>query len=327
MATAIAPDSNRLFARIIERTGAARLVPLLERVRLKTGQVLHEPGVAVPYVYFPVTALVSLLQVMRSGHVAETAVIGNDGMVGTELLTGANATQSRAVVQCDGYAYRVSGEQLAQILDRYPQAQQLVLNYAGSIMAQAAQTAACNRHHALNQQLCSWLLMSLDRVPADELRMTHETLANMLGVRRESVTLAASRLRQEGAIAYSRGRIKIVDRARLEKGACECYDLVRRECERLSRAAVPQRPTRASVLHRTDESDRIDQTAATLRSDELNNGHRFARERRSATGERRRIAERRKRAERRTRAVPTAFAERRAATGRRARFAAGPSFE
>lgn len=226
------PDSNRLLAKLLNVIGVAEMAPKLERVRLKSGQLLHDVGVSLSHVYFATDALISLLQVMQCGEVTETALVGNDGMVGSELMMGIDRTPNRAVVQCDGLAYRLPIESFSAFLQCSVRARELVLAQARALMVQTAQTVACNRHHTLNQQFCRWMLLALDRLPSTEIRMTHEHLAQTLGVRRESVTLAATRLRDEGAIEYSRGRIHVLDRNKLEQHVCECYGIVRRECDR-----------------------------------------------------------------------------------------------
>ncbi len=332
MTTPIGPDSNELLGEMLDMVGVAELAPQLERVRLRTGQVLHEPDAPMQHVYFPVSSLVSLLQVMRSGHATETAVIGNDGMLGAELMMGGGVTPNRAVVQCEGHAYRLGIELFTRLLDASPPMQQRVLAYARTLMVQTAQTAACNRHHALSQQLCRWLLLSLDRLPEDELRMTHETLANMLGVRRESVTLAASKLRDEGAITYSRGRIRVVDRKRLEVGACECYALVHSQCHGMGTQTPRVRLGRVSVFNRTEPAAPVVQIVRVSRPETATDGHRYAPDRRGSSGDRRRGAkrsefgaaaqrERRLAADRRRRTVSVAFSERRGGHERRAQAA------
>jgi len=221
-----------MLAQLIRIIGPAELAPQLERVRLATQQVLHGPGMTTSYVYFAVDALVSVMQVMRSGQVTETALIGNDGMVGAEQMMGSSDAPMRTVVQSEGHAYRLRIERLIHWLESSIAAQELVLAYVRSLMIQTAQTVACNRHHTIEQQLCRWLLLGVDRMPGNEIKTTQERIAGALGVRRESVTLVATRLRDEGAIQYCRGRIRICDRARLHRHVCECYAVVHRESQR-----------------------------------------------------------------------------------------------
>lgn len=218
-----------MLAQLMNIIGPAELAPRLERVRLTTQQVLHGPGVTTPYVYFAVDALVSVMQVMRSGQVTETALIGNDGMVGAEQMMGGSGSPMRAVVQSEGHAYRLRLELLIRCLEDSIAAQELVLAYVRSLMIQTAQTVACNRHHTIEQQLCRWLLLGIDRLPGNEIKTTHERIASALGVRRESVTLVATRLRDEGAIEYCRGHIRVCNRERLHKHVCECYGVVQYE--------------------------------------------------------------------------------------------------
>jgi CRP-like cAMP-binding protein len=210
-----------------------RWLPLLEPVDLRLGQVVHESGVTLNHVYFPTTALVSLLYVMANGEAAEIAVVGEDGIVGVSLFMGGESTTSRAVVQSAGRAFRLNAPQLMDEFNRNGPVQHLLLRYTQALITQMAQTAVCNRHHSLDQQLCRWLLLSLDRLGGCELLMTHELIANMLGVRREGVSEAATKLQQAGFIRYTRGHITVLDRPGLEKRTCECYAVVRREYERL----------------------------------------------------------------------------------------------
>jgi CRP-like cAMP-binding protein len=197
------------------------------------GLVLHESGVTLSHVYFPTTAIVSLLYVMENGASAEIAVIGNDGVVGISLFMGGGSTPSRAVVQSAGHGYRMKGAAIREEFNNSGRAMQLLLRYTQAVITQMAQTAACNRHHALDQQLCRWLLLSLDRLPGNELVMTQELIANMLGVRREGVTEAALKLQKAGLIRYSRGHITVLDRPALELRTCECYAVVKKEYDRL----------------------------------------------------------------------------------------------
>ncbi len=210
-----------------------RLLPNLEHIELPLGKVLYESGGTLSHVYFPTTSIISLLYVMENGASAEIAVVGNEGILGISLFMGGETTSSRAVVQSAGHAYRLKAQLLKEEFSRGGPVQRLLLRYTQALITQMAQTAVCNRHHTVEQQLCRWLLLSLDRLVSDELSMTQELIANMLGVRREGVTEAAGRLQQEGIILYSRGHIKVVDRAKLEKRSCECYQVVKVEFDRL----------------------------------------------------------------------------------------------
>ena len=214
------------------------LFPHLELVPMPLGHVLHESGSKMQHVYFPTTSIVSRLYDMEDGASAEIAVVGNEGVVGVSLFLGGETTTSRAVVQSVGHAYRMPGHQLMQEFDRSGgrrsgTLQHLLLHYSQALMTQMAQTAVCNRHHSVDQQLCRWLLLSLDRLPTMELIMTQELIANMLGVRRESVTAVAGKLQSAGLIHYARGRITAIDRPRLEARVCECYEVIRKEYRRL----------------------------------------------------------------------------------------------
>ena len=197
------------------------------------GEVLYESGSQLRHVYFPTTSIVSLLYVMEDGASAEIAVVGNEGMVGVALFMGGETTPSRALVQSAGHAYRLRGQVLKDEFHRATALQHLLLRYTQALLTQMAQTAVCNRHHSVDQQLCRWLLLSLDRLPSSELSMTQELIANMLGVRREGVTEAARRLQVAGLIHYRRGHITVLDRPRLEARACECYQVVKAEFDRL----------------------------------------------------------------------------------------------
>jgi len=196
-------------------------------------ETVCEPGMPMFYVYFPTTCIVSLLYVMEDGASAEIAVVGNEGLVGVSLFMGGETTTSRAVVQSAGHAYRMKGPFLKDEFFRAGPMQRLLLRYTQALLTQMAQTAVCNRHHSVDQQLCRWLLLSLDRLPSNELTMTQELIANMLGVRREGVTEAAGHLQQAGLIHYSRGKITVVDRPGLEARVCECYAVVKKENDRL----------------------------------------------------------------------------------------------
>lgn len=211
----------------------ARVLPHLELVELSLGEVLYESGGTLSYVYFPIDAIVSLLYVMEDGSSAEISVVGNEGMIGVTLFMGGESTPSRAVVQSAGKAWRLSGRRLKDEFDHHGTLMHLLLRYTQALLTQMAQTAVCNRHHSIDQQLCRWLLLSLDRLPSNRLDMTQELIANMLGVRREGVTEAAGKLQKLGIIKYSRGHITVLDRPYLESRCCECYAVVRRETDRL----------------------------------------------------------------------------------------------
>ena len=226
------PKANRLLAALPEAT-YEDLLPFLEPVALTLGQAVYESGGPLAHVYFPTSSIVSLLYVLADGASAEIAVTGNEGLVGISLFMGGETTPSRAVVQSAGHGYRLKGEVLKKEFEAGGALQHLVLRYTQALITQMTQTAVCNRHHAVDQQLCRWLLLSLDRLPGSELVMTQELIANMLGVRREGVTEAAGKLQAEGLIEYSRGRIKVLDRPRLEARVCECYAVVKREYDRL----------------------------------------------------------------------------------------------
>jgi CRP-like cAMP-binding protein len=210
-----------------------RWLPLLEPVDLRLGVVIHESGGTPGHVYFPTTAIVSLLSVLEDGACAEIAVVGNDGAVGISLFMGGERTPSRAVVQSAGQGWRLRAAAIRDEFNDSAPVMHLMLRYTQALITQMAQTAVCNRHHVLDQQLCRWLLLSLDRLGGDELRMTQELIANMLGVRREGVTEAALKLQRDGLIRYSRGHITVLDRAGLEARTCECYEVVRKEYARL----------------------------------------------------------------------------------------------
>ncbi len=226
------PRQNRLLA-VLPATDFERLQPHLALVPLPLGEALYESGIVLRHVYFPTDSIVSLLYVMSDGASAEIAVVGNDGVIGVSLFMGGETTPSRAVVQSAGHAYRLTGQLLKEEFLRAGAMQHLLLRYTQALLTQMAQTAVCNRHHSLDQQLCRWLLLSLDRLTASELVMTQELIANMLGVRREGVTEAAGHLQQAGLIQYSRGRIKVLDRPGLEARTCECYAVVKKESDRL----------------------------------------------------------------------------------------------
>jgi CRP-like cAMP-binding protein len=226
------PLQNHLL-RALPAPEAERLLPQLEFVPMPLGSVLYESGSQLRYVYFPTTSIISLLYVMEDGASAEIAVVGNEGMVGVALFMGGETTPSRAVVQSAGHAYRLKGQILKEEFRRAAGLQHLLLRYTQALLTQMAQTAVCNRHHSVDQQLCRWLLLSLDRLPTNKLTMTQELIANMLGVRREGVTEAAGNLQRAGLIRYSRGRIEVIDRPGLESAVCECYGVVKLEFDRL----------------------------------------------------------------------------------------------
>lgn len=223
---------NRLLA-ALSIDVMERLQPHLEQVSLPLGDVLYESGDAMRYVYFPIDSIVSLLYVMEDGASAEISVVGSEGLVGIALFMGGESTPSRAVVQVGGTAYRLLGQRLKAEFNRHSEFQVLLLRYTQALITQMAQTAVCNRHHSIDQQLCRWLLLSLDRLPDNHVSMTQELIANMLGVRREGVTEAAGKLQRQNVIQYSRGEIIVLDRQKLEAMTCECYEVVRRETERL----------------------------------------------------------------------------------------------
>lgn len=217
-------------------TERERLYPHMKHVEMPFGMVLYESGVVLRHIYFPVDSIVSLLYVLNNGASAEIAVVGNEGAVGVSLFMGGETTPSRAVVQSAGSAYRLSRARLKEEFNRHGQLLHVLLRYTQSLITQMAQTAVCNRHHALDQQLCRWLLLSLDRLDSNELRVTQELIASMIGVRREGVTEAAGRLQKLGVIRYSRGKITVLDRPRLEELSCECYAVVKAETDRLLRS-------------------------------------------------------------------------------------------
>jgi CRP-like cAMP-binding protein len=226
------PPRNHLLA-ALPQSDLDRLTPYLKLVPLSLGEALYEAGIALHHVYFPVDSIVSLLNVMADGASAEIAVVGNDGVVGVSLFMGGESTPSRAVVQSAGHAYRLRAAILKAEFTRAGPMQHLLLRYTQALLTQMAQTAVCNRHHTLDQQLCRWLLLSLDRLPSSELAMTQDLIANMLGVRREGVNEAAGKLQEAGLIHYSRGRIVVLDRLGIEARTCECYSVVKKESDRL----------------------------------------------------------------------------------------------
>src|ERR1700704_4349009 len=228
----LTPTQNDLLA-ALPAADYERLLPDLELVPLPLGMAVYESGRKVDYVHFPTEGIVSLLYVMKDGASAEIAVVGHEGLVGVSLFMGGESTPSRAVVQSAGTGYRLASQVLKREFEQSGPLQHLLLRYTQALITQMAQTAVCNRYHSIDQQLCRWLLLSLDRLPGNELVMTQELIANMLGVRREGVTEAAGKLQAEGLIHYSRGHIKVPDRAKLEKRVCECYAVVKKELDRL----------------------------------------------------------------------------------------------
>ena len=226
------PLQNQLLAALPD-ADLQRWLPHLEPVALNLGQVLYESGAAMPYVYFPTNAIVSLLYVLEDGASAEIAVVGFEGLVGISIFMGGGTTPSRAIVQSAGSGYRLRSDVIKAEFDHAGPAMHLLLRYTQALITQMAQTAVCNRHHSLDQQLCRWLLLSLDRLQSNQLVMTQELIANMLGVRREGVTEAALKLQRAGLISYSRGHINVLDRPGLEGRTCECYEVVKKEYDRL----------------------------------------------------------------------------------------------
>jgi CRP-like cAMP-binding protein len=243
MSRSIEPIENHLLG-MLPADDQARVFPLLEPVTLTRGEVLCEPGASSRYVHFPTDSIVSLLHVMENGASAEIAAVGNEGMVGIARFMGGGSTTSRAVVQSAGDGYRLSGREFEAEINRHGALLGLMLRYSQALITQMAQTAVCNCHHAIDQQLCRWLLLSLDRLPGSELVITQEMIANRLGVRREGVTEAAGKLQELGVIHYQRGHITVLDRAALEELSCECYSVVKQESDRL----LPRRPTRRHML-------------------------------------------------------------------------------
>jgi CRP-like cAMP-binding protein len=231
--TEIRPKDNWLLAALPAKV-FDRLLPDLNRVAMPLGKVIYESGAQLEHVYFPVPGcIVSMLYVMEDGASAEIAVVGDEGMVGIALFMGGGHTPSRALVQSAGQAFQLKREALKKEFERHSELQHLLLRYTQALITQMSQTAVCNRHHSVEQQLCRWLLLSLDRLPNNELTMTQELIANMLGVRREGVTEAAGKLQAQGLISYRRGHIRVLDRPGLEAQVCECYAVVNKEYDRL----------------------------------------------------------------------------------------------
>ncbi|TCO74478.1 Crp/Fnr family transcriptional regulator [Chromatocurvus halotolerans] len=245
MEPAAHPEQNHLLAALSVDI-QERLFPYLEHVPIPLGKVMYEAGDRMRHVYFPTDSIVSLLYVMESGSSAEISVVGNEGIVGISLFMGGESTSSRAVVQSGGSAYRLLGQRLVDEFHRHGELMTLLLRYTQALITQMAQTAVCNRHHSIDQQLCRWLLLSLDRLSSDELTMTQELIANMLGVRREGVTDAAGKLQKKGVIEYRRGKIKVLDRPELERLSCECYSVVKRESDRLLSTPPRSRSARSA---------------------------------------------------------------------------------
>lgn len=245
-----APDDPRqnFLLKALPSAEYERLFPHLELVPMPLGHVVYESGDELSYAYFPTTCIISKLYIMENGASAEIAVVGNDGLVGVALFMGGGSMPNRAVVQSAGHAYRLRGRLLLQEFERSGGRRkgvlrQMLLRYTLALITQMSQTAVCNRHHSVDQQLCRWLLLSLDRLSGNELVMTQELIANMLGVRREGVTEAAGKLQQAGLIHYSRGHITVLDRLGLEDRVCECYRVVKRECDRL----LPRGPVQSRI--------------------------------------------------------------------------------
>jgi CRP-like cAMP-binding protein len=237
MSTPADPLHNQLLA-ALPPAELQRWLPQLMLTELPLGQVLYEPGVTLKHVYFPTDAIVSLLYVMENGASAEIAVVGREGLVGVSLFMGGGSTPSRAVVQSAGKGFRLDAAHMNEEFSRAGVVMHLLLRYTQALITQMAQTAVCNRHHTLDQQLCRWLLLSLDRLEGSQLHMTQELIANMLGVRREGVTESALKLQQAGLIRYARGHIHVLDRPGLERRSCECYAVVKKEYDRLLPATL-----------------------------------------------------------------------------------------
>jgi CRP-like cAMP-binding protein len=247
MSSPHSPKHNHILA-ALPAEDYTRLLPHLELIPMPLGWALYESGAQLSYLYFPTTSIVSLLYVMENGSSAEIAVSGNEGLVGISLFMGGNTTPSRAIVQSAGNGYRLPSSALRQEFALGGNLQHLALRYTQALITQMSQTAVCNRHHAVDQQLCRWLLLSLDRLEGDELVMTQELIANMLGVRREGVTEAAGKLQANGLIHYSRGHIKVLNREGLERRVCECYAVVKGEYDRLLPYEIPDVPSATKRL-------------------------------------------------------------------------------
>jgi CRP-like cAMP-binding protein len=226
------PSQNQLLAALSQEAQQV-LFPRLKLVELPLGKVVYESGQRLKHVYFPVDCIVSLLYVMENGASAEISLVGLEGIVGVAVFMGGDSTPSQAIVQSGGWAFQMPAMELRRDFNAIPELRVLMLRYTQSLITQMAQTAVCNRHHSIDQQLCRWLLLSLDRLPGNQLNMTQELIANMLGVRREGVTEAAGKLQRAGVIKYSRGHITVIDRPQLEALSCECYQVVKTETDRL----------------------------------------------------------------------------------------------
>jgi len=230
--TKLLKDRNYLFHSIPEKEWGS-LLPYIEQVTLPLGKVLYEPGVKMDNVYFPSSAIISLLYALENGSTAEIAVVGNEGIIGISIFMGGESTSSRAVVQSAGIGYRIPSRIILNEFNNAGPVMHLLLRYTQALITQMSQTAVCNRHHSLDQQFCRWLLLSLDRLTSNQLKMTQELIANMLGVRREGITEAALKVQKAGFIKYTRGHITILDRTGLENRTCECYAVVKAEYDRL----------------------------------------------------------------------------------------------
>jgi CRP-like cAMP-binding protein len=226
MMTPHGPEQNHLLA-ALPPAERERVYPHLQLVSMELGKVVCEPGHKLRYAYFPIDCIISFLYLMKNGGSAETAVVGNEGLVGVALFTGVEKSRSKVIVQSAGSAYRMVGERLKDEFHQHGEMHAVFLRYTQAVLTQVAQTAACNRHHTLDQQLCRSLLVYLDRLPSNQLKMTQERLSYILGVRREGVTVAAARLQSLGAIRYHRGQITVIDRSKLERECCECYEIIR----------------------------------------------------------------------------------------------------
>lgn len=238
MAKSSDPKQNHLLAALRVRD-YARLLPELELTKMTLGESVYERGVPMDYVFFPTTCMISLLYVMKNGDSAEIAVVGNDGLAGVAVYMGGDGMSSRAVVQCAGECYRLDAKTMNSEFALGGSLQHMALRFTQALMAQMVQTGACNRHHTLEQQLCRWLLLTLDRLPGDKVTMTQQLIGNMLGVRRAGVTEAMDRLEESGAIRYTGGNITVLNRAKLERRSCECYSVVKNEIKRLFAFDLP----------------------------------------------------------------------------------------
>jgi CRP-like cAMP-binding protein len=241
MAAVPAPEQNHIL-NSLPADERGRLFRHLKLVELPLGKVLYESGGLLRHVYFPIDSIVSLLYVLENGTSAEIAVVGNEGALGIALFMGGETTTNRAIVQSAGWAYRLTGSRLKREFERHASLLHILLRYTQALITQMAQTAVCNRHHSVDQQLCRWLLLSLDRLNSNKLAMTQGLIADMLGVRREGVTEAAGKLQKLGAIQYRRGHITVLDRSQLESSCCECYAVVRKETHRLMGPLTPGKP-------------------------------------------------------------------------------------